>query len=98
MADWPEATELKQVLNVDPDGTDWDDTLEPILASAIAKVKGDVGLWDEYEDEPDDSLSRAALRMAELMAQRPNKTDGELGADPAYRAHLFGHRKRFSVG
>ncbi len=98
MMEWPDLEELKQVLNVDPDGSDWDITLEPILASAIRKVQHDVGVWDLYEDLPDDALNRAALRMAELMAQRPGVDGGELGADPAYRAHLFGHRKRFGLG
>jgi hypothetical protein len=104
MMEWPDLEELKQVLNVDPDGTDWDVTLEPILLSAIRKVKHDVGQWDEYEDLPDDALNRAALRMAELMAQRPDaRADRQeamtlLSQDPAYQAHLFGHRKRFGFG
>jgi hypothetical protein len=100
MMEWPDLEELKQVLNLNtPDGynQDWDVTLEPILASAIRKVKGDVGLWDEYEDLPDDALSRAALRMAELMALRPDSAS-EADKDPVYRMHLFGHRKRFGIG
>lgn len=106
MMEWPDLEELKQVLNVDSD--DWDLTLEPILLSAIRKVKQDVGLWDEYEDLPDDALNRAALRMAELMAQRPTVLNtfaqgrqsgaGKLSDDPTYQAHLFGHRKRFGFG
>ena len=100
MMEWPDLEELKQVLNlVTPDGdnTDWDLTLEPILASAIRKVQHDVGVWDVYEDLPDDALSRAALRMGELMALRPESA-AEADKDPVYRMHLFGHRKRFGIG
>jgi len=95
--EWPDLEELKQVLSIDPDSTDWDITLEPILASAIQKVKDDVGIWDEYEDLPDDALSRAALRMAELMSLRPDAA-AEADKDAVYRFHLFGHRKRFGIG
>lgn len=109
MAEWPELEELKQVLNVDPDGNDdWDATLGLILASAIEKVKADVGEWDDDVDSPTDALSRAALRMAELMAQRPTvlstfaqgrqSRNASLSDDPAYQAHLFGSRKRFGFG
>ena len=97
---WPDLDELKQVLNLnngDEENTDWDTVLEPVLASAIRKVQHDVGVWDEYEDLPDDALSRAALRMAELMALRPDSAS-EADKDPVYRMHLFGHRKRFGIG
>jgi len=60
--EWPDLEELKQVLNLGEDNTDWDLTLEPILASAIRKVEHDVGVWDLYEDLPDDA--RAAPRCA----------------------------------
>lgn len=100
MMEWPDLEELKQVLNVqgaDGENMDWDTILEPVLASAIRKVKHDVGQWDEYEDLPDDALSRAALRMAELMALRPDSASGA-DKDPVYRMHMFGHHKRFGVG
>ena len=97
MMEWPDLEELKQVLNLGEDNTDWDLTLEPILASAIRKVEHDVGIWDLYEDLPDDALSRAALRMAELMALRPESAS-EADKDPVYRFHMFGHRKRFGIG
>lgn len=100
MADWPTLEELKKVLDVTDDswnGEDDSTLLEGVRLSAIEKVKGDVGLWDEYEDQPDIPLSRAALRMAELMALRPDAA-AENRADPVYQTHLFGHRKRFAVG
>lgn len=97
---WPDLEELKQVLNVDTDAWDGEDDLSrltAVLDSAITKVKGDVGLWDEYEDVPDTPLNRAALRMAELMALRPDAAEDN-ARDPVYQSHLFGHRKRFGVG
>ena len=59
MAEWPELDELKQVFDVtstDWDGDDYDPTrLTRLLAAAIARVKQDVGGWDELVDEPDES-------------------------------------------
>ena len=102
MAQWPELDELKQVLDVtsddwDGDG-DYDDPtrLTRLLAAAIDRVKHDVGEWDEYADEPDDSLAQAALRMAELMALKPEVAASAVG-DPTYMRLLKGHRKRFAV-
>lgn len=103
MAEWPDIEELKQVLALgDADGVwdgDEDNTrLTGVLLSAIEHVKHDVGEWAD-DDEPDIPLARAALRMAELMALRPEVTAqfaAEVGAgDPAYQQHMFGHRKRF---
>ncbi len=99
MAAWPELDELKQVLDVtspDWDG-DLDDTrLTRLLSAAIARVKMDVGDWDEDVDSPDDALSQAALRMAELMALRPEVAPAALG-DPTYARLLKGHRRVFGV-
>jgi hypothetical protein len=96
MADWPDTAELAQVLDVS-NVTDWQTTLDRVLAAAITKVKSDVGNWDEDVDEPDDNLSQAALRMAELMSLRP---DGAKGTekDPTYSRLLFGHRRSFGIG
>ena len=108
MIDWPQLDELKQVLDVESD--DWDGSedsgdgptrLTSLLQTAIAKVKQDVGAWDEYEDEPDVSLQRAALRLAELMALKPEVlaavTRGAIVGDPAYQAFLYGHRRVFGI-
>ena len=100
MMEWPELAELKQVLGVTSEEWDGDQDmsrLTAVLEAAIARVKDDVGLWDEYVDLPDFGLNRAALRMAELMAQQP-ESDEDLGADRTYRAYLTGHRKRFPIG
>lgn len=104
--DWPQLDELKQVLDVE--SNDWDGTiddygngptrLERLREAAIARVKLDVGDWDEYTDFPDDNLSQAALRMAELMASRPPKVSiAQLAVDPAYLTYLFGHRRKFGI-
>jgi hypothetical protein len=95
MADWPELAELKQVLDVASD--DWDTTLDKVLASAIRAVKSDVGNWDDDVDEPDESMSAAALRMAELMAQRPEAAESSRN-DPSYARHMKGKHRVFGVG
>jgi hypothetical protein len=96
MADWPDTDELKQVLNIDTD--DWAVTLDRVRSAAISKVKRDVGAWDEMVDEPDDMLAQAALRMAEMISERPGTPMEYLDRDPAYRANLSGHRRRFGIG
>jgi len=102
MAAWPDTAELAQVLNVE-NVTDWQTTLDRVLAAAIRKVKSDVGLWDDNVDEPDASLAQAALRMAELMATRPDAGIGRFASaqvtttDPTYLRLLSGHRRRFGL-
>jgi hypothetical protein len=100
MAVWPELDELKQVLDVtssDWDG-DYDGTrLTGLLAAAIERVKLDVGNWVEYADEPDDNLARAALRMAELMALKPELASAVGVNDPTYQRLIFGHRRTFGI-
>ena len=96
MADWPTEDELKQVLNIVSD--DWDTTLDRVRSAAIAKVKRDVGLWDELVDTPDDMLAQAALRMAEMISERPGIPVAHLANDPAYQTCLSGHRRSFGIG
>jgi len=96
---WPELDELKQVLDVE--SSDWDGDLDDtrltrLLAAAIERVELDVGNWDDITDQPDASLAQAALRMAELMALRP-EVAANAGKDPTYQRLLFGHRRRFGV-
>lgn len=94
LGDWPTLEELKQILDITSD--DWDPTVERVLESAITKVKLDVGLWDEIVDEPDYNLAQAALRMAELLALRPEAA-AQAASDPTYQRLLFGHRRAFGV-
>lgn len=104
MAAWPELDELKQVLDVtstDWDGDDDDTRLTALLNAAIGHVKQETG---QDTEEPSDSLGRAALRLAELMALRPEVaaalTRGGTSfiADPAYNAFLYGERRHFGIG
>jgi len=94
LGEWPDVEELKQVLDVTSD--DWEVTLERVLESAIARVKLDVGLWDDIVDEPDWALAQAALRMGELLALRPEAA-AQAASDPTYQRLLFGHRRRFGI-
>lgn len=96
MADWPDAEEIKQVLNIESD--DWDTTIDRVRLAAIGKVKRDVGQWIEADDEPDDMLAAAALRMAEMMSERPGQPVALLDKDAAYRSYLSGHRRSFGIG
>ena len=95
MAEWPGTEELSQLLNLSNGEEDWGDTLDRALAAAIDRVKLEVGNWDEYEDEPDDALAQAALRMAELIMIRSEASD--LSRDPTYQRPLYGHRRTFGV-
>src|SRR5678815_3343712 len=58
MADWPEAAELEKYLDLSNDPASWTDQVERIMSAAIARVKGDVGQWDELVDEPDEALAQ----------------------------------------
>ena len=94
LTDWPTLDELKQVLDVTSD--DWDVTLDRVREAAIFKVKSDVGDWDELVDDPDDSLAQAALRMAELLALRPEAA-ASAASDPTYVNLLLGHRRKWGT-
>ncbi len=92
---WPDTNELAQVLNVD-NVTDWQTTLDRVMAAGIAKVKSDARLWgDVDEDTPSDMLAQAALRMAELMATRAN--DPAIAKDATYLRLLTGGRRGFGI-
>lgn len=93
MIDWPSLDALKATLDVDSDA--YDEQLANALEAGIARVKADVGSWDDYgADLPDGALANAALRAAVLL--RTNATEGtDVGSDPIYRSYLHGHRRRF---
>jgi len=94
LGEWPTVEELKQVLDITSD--DWEVTVERVLESAIARVKADVGAWDDILDEPDYNLAQAALRMGELLALRPEAAVGA-ASDPTYQRLIYGHRRRFGI-
>lgn len=105
MAAWPELDELKQVLDVTSEEWDGDDEgatrLTALLLAAIEHVKQESA---QDTETPSYSLSRAALRLAELMALRPevaaaiSRGGTSFIADPAYNAFLFGERRSFGIG
>ena len=101
MADWPEAAELEKYLDLSNDPASWTDQVERIMSAAIAIVKSDVGQWDELVDEPDAALAQAALRMGELLAERPaaiqSFRNGRFTDDPTYWRLIKGHRRRFAI-
>lgn len=94
--DWPTLAELRKVLDVDPESTAWNTTLTRVLTSAIQQVKDDIGAWDELLDMPTCKQAQAALRMAELMALRPESAVAAT-ADPTYQRLLTGSRRRFAI-
>lgn len=94
--DWPTLAELRKVLDVDPDSTAWDATLERVLTSAIQQVKDDIGTWDELINLPTCKQAQAALRMAELLALRPESAVAAV-SDPTYQRLLTGSRRRFAI-
>jgi hypothetical protein len=104
MAAWPTLDELKQILDITSEDWDGDSDgtrLTRVLASAIDRIKaevaGTVALFDEVYDEPTDSIAQAALRMAELIATRPDQTVPRPGQDPTIRRLLYGSRRVFGV-
>ena len=94
MAQWPDAEELKQVLDIT--SSDWDDNIDRVLAAAQRQVLEDIGKAYDYEYEPDDKVAAAALRMGELMGLRPDAAPGILRDDPTYLRLLKGRRRVFS--
>ncbi len=97
MADWPDTVELKQVLDVDIETDNWTLTLDRVRAAAIWHAKALVGDWDDAVDEPDDALAQMALRVAEIVSERPTVTTGELARDVVVQLLLMGHRRRFAI-
>lgn len=94
MATWPDTDELKRLLAVVDSSLD--QTLDRVMAAAIAQTKLMAGTWDEGSDIPDDSLAAAALRLAELLALRPDAAAAAIN-DPTYQRLLYGHRTAFGI-
>ena len=95
--EWPTCTELRQILDIpNVEADEWDVTVARVLASAIERVKDDIGAWDDLLDVPDDNMAQAALRMAELMSLRPEGAAATIN-DPTYWRLLAGRRRRFAI-
>ncbi len=112
MSDWPMLDELKQVLDVDPESDAWDGDydetrLTRLLEAAIEAVKDEIGNWDETYDFPTTRQAQAALRMAELLALKPEVAAAVSGSgivpsavasDPVYRKLMTGSHRTFGIG
>lgn len=105
MAAWPELDELKQLLDITSD--DWDGVdaydsdgetrLSRLLQAAIEHTRIRVGRQpDDILYVPSASEAQAALRMAELLAQRPEATPQAVH-DRTYERLLLGRRRAFGV-
>ena len=92
---WPTVDELKLIVNVDPDSTEFDVTLARQMAAGIALVKAQVGEWDELIDVPDDQLSGAALRAAYLLSLKESPT--AIVLDQVFMTYMSGHHRRFAI-
>lgn len=92
---WPTAEELKLIVNVDPNSSAFDTTLERQMAAGIALVKQEVGEWDDLLDCPDDMLQGAALRAAYLLSLRENPT--AIVLDQVFMTYMSGHHRRFAI-
>ena len=111
MAAWPEIDELKQLLDVPADNVDWDGTASGthftrLLSAAIDRTKREIAgtevAYDDLYEEPTDTHAQIALRMAELLATRPDSSasarlDPILRGDPTLRRLMLGQRRVFGV-
>ena len=92
---WPTSDELKKIVDVDPNSTEFDVTIERQMAAGIALVKQEVGQWDELIDVPDDQLSGAALRAAYLLSLKETPT--AIVLDQVFMTYMSGHHRRFAI-
>lgn len=92
---WPDLAEFKNLVNLDPAGTDFDATAQKQLKAGIGFVKDQVGAWDDDVDSPDDNLAAAALRAAFLFSLR--ESPASIAADHIFMSLMAGRRKRFSI-
>jgi hypothetical protein len=92
---WPTSDDLKKIVNVDPDSSEFDEIIEKQIASAIALVKDEVGQWDEVVDTCDDQLWGAALRAGYLLSLKESPT--AIVLDQVFMTYMSGHHRRFSI-
>jgi hypothetical protein len=104
MADWPTLDELKQLLDItseDWDGDGDDTRLTRVLASAIdltkVEISGSAVIFDDIITDPTDAQAQACLRLAELIATRPDGTAITPTEDLTFRRLLKGSRRAFGI-
>src|SRR6188768_1572178 len=107
---WPTLDELKQLLDItseDWDGDSDDTRLTRVLASAIDLIKVEISgssvVFDDIVVDPTDSQAQAALRLAELIATRPDAGVSRAGSDRMFLQDvtvlrlLKGSRRSFGI-
>jgi hypothetical protein len=92
---WPTFDEFKLIVDVDPNSTDFDVTLQRQLDAGIALVKAQVGEWDDLIDCPDAQLSGAALRAAYLLSLK--ESPPAIVLDQVFATYMAGHHRRFAI-
>jgi hypothetical protein len=92
---WPTLAEFRLIVDVDPNSTDFDVTLQRQLDAGIALVKQQVGTWDDVFDVPNDQLSGAALRAAYLLSLR--ESPAAIVTDTVFSTYMNGQRRRFAI-
>ena len=92
---WPTMDDLKQIVDVDPQSSDFDGLLAMQVASAIALVKDQTGAWDDVLDLPDDQLFGAALRAAYLLSLK--ESPAAIVRDQVFATYMTGHHRRFAL-
>jgi hypothetical protein len=92
---WPTSDELKKIVDVDPNSTDFDTTIERQMAAGIELVKQQVGEWDDTVNQPDVQLAGAALRAAYLLSLKETPT--AIVLDQVFMTYMSGHHRRFAI-
>lgn len=93
--EWPTVDELKRIVDVDPNSSEFDETLARQMAAGIQIAKDQVGDWDDFVDLPTDGLAGAALRAAYLLSLR--ESSAAIVTDEVFRTYMAGNRRRFSI-
>lgn len=86
-----------RLLNIGDD-IDTREDLQNSLDAGVARVKRDVGDWDEDVDVPTAELRKAVLRYVQV--QRDNAPDDgwrTLDRDHIYMGYLKGYRRSFGI-
>ena len=92
---WPTLDDLRLIVDVDPNSTEFDGILQKQVDAAIALVKDQVGQWDEVIDAPDAQLWGAALRAAYLLSLK--ESPAAIVGDQVFMTFMTGHHRRFAI-
>jgi hypothetical protein len=92
---WPTMADLKKIVDVDPQSTEFDEILQKQIDAGIALVKDQVGQWDDVIDVPDAGLWGAALRAAFLLSLK--ESPPAIVLDQVFATYMAGHHRRFAL-